>query len=519
MSEQELNLRTAGPAGDLRARTLAGMIWTFSGAGCQAMLRLVLLLVLARLLGPEAFGIVGAALVVIHISLVFSNLGISAGLVQRPVLGPRHVQTAFAFALASGALVSLALQLLTPAIAGFFEFEGLTGVLRMLALVPLLNNLGIVAEGLARRALAFRRLALVSVISFALGYGLVGVGLALSGAGLWALVGANLAEAGVRSAMLLATQPHAKRWAFDRAALRDLVVFSGGLTVKHLGQALAQSLDNVVVGRWLGAEALGVYGRAYQLISMPPAVLGNAIIAVLFPVMARVQHDRTRLAVAYRRGTAVLGLLTFPTIAAVLVLAPELILALLGPAWVGVIVPLQILAPGVFFRMVFQVSDSLATATGAIYAIAWRQGVFAAAVLAGALIGQRWGLPGVAAGVVAAQLLYFLLTTQLSLGLTSLAVPAFAAALVRGVLLGALVGVELLLVVLILRHLEAPPAVTLGASAILVSITGVALIRLRLIGPDGLWLLEGLAGRLPPRFAALPRLLGVSGGAAAGMSS
>jgi O-antigen/teichoic acid export membrane protein len=519
MAEQEPDARTAGPEGGLRGRTLAGMIWTFSGAGFQAILRLVLILVLARLLGPEAFGVVGAALVVIHLALVFSNLGISAALVQRPALGPRHVQTAFGFALASGALVSLALQLLTPAIVAFFEFEGLTGVLRMLALVPLLHNLGIVAEGLARRALAFRRLAVISVISFALGYGLVGVGLALSGAGVWALVGANLAEAGARSVMLLATQPHAKTGVFDRVALRDLVAFSGGLTIKHLGQALAQSLDNIVVGRWLGAEALGVYGRAYQLISMPPAVLGNAIIAVLFPVMSRVQHDRARLAAAYRRGTAVLGLLTFPTVAAVLVLAPELVLALLGPAWVGVIVPLQILAPGVFLRMVFQVSDSLATATGAVYAIAWRQGVFAAAVLTGALIGQRWGLPGVAAGVLGAQILYFFLSTQLSLALTSLAAPVFAAALRRGVLLGTLVGGELLLLVVTLRHLEAPPGIILGMAALLVSISVVALIRLRLIGPDGLWLLEGLAGRLPPRFAALPRLLGLSRPAAAEMSS
>jgi O-antigen/teichoic acid export membrane protein len=519
MAEQELDAQPPRTAGDLRGRTLGGMIWTFSGAGFQASLRLILLLILARLLGPEAFGVVGAALVVVGISSILSALGISAALVQRPELEPRHIQTAFAFALTSGVLVSLALQLLTPAIAGFFEFEGLTGVLRALALVPLLNNIGIVGEGLARRALAFRRLAAVSVISFALGYGVVGVGLALLGAGVWALVGANLAEAGVRSAMLLALQRHQKTGGFDRRAFRELVAFSGGLTVKHLGQALSQSLDNVVVGRWLGAEALGLYGRAYQLISMPPAVLGNAIIAVLFPVMARVQHDQARLAAAYRRGTAVLALLTFPIVAAVLVLAPELVRALLGPAWLGVIVPLQILAPGVFLRMVFQVSDALATATGAVYAVAWRQGVFAAAVLAGAVVGQRWDLPGVAAGVLAAQLLYFALTTQLSLRLTSLVADEFAAALFRGVLLGALVGAELLLIALILRELEAPPALTLGLAAMLFAVTGLVLIRLRLIGPDGLWLLEGLAGRLPPQFAGLPRLLGLSRPAAAGLSS
>jgi hypothetical protein len=140
-------------------------------------------------------------------------------------------------------------------------------------------------------------------------------------------------------------------------------------------------------------------------------------------------------------------------------------------------------------------------------------------MLAGALIGQYWDLSGVATGVLAAQLLYFLLTTQLSLGLASLAVRAFAAALARGIVLGALIGVELLLLAAILRHFAAPPAVILAFAAILASSSGLALIRLRLIGADGLWLLEGLADRLPPRFAALPRLLGLSRPAAAGVSS
>jgi O-antigen/teichoic acid export membrane protein len=101
MAEQELDAQPPRPDGDLRGRTLGGMIWTFSGAGLQASLRLILLLILARLLGPEAFGIVGAALVVVGISSILSALGISAALVQRPVLEPRHVQTAFAFALTS----------------------------------------------------------------------------------------------------------------------------------------------------------------------------------------------------------------------------------------------------------------------------------------------------------------------------------------------------------------------------------------------------------------------------------
>jgi PST family polysaccharide transporter len=294
-------------------------------------------------------------------------------------------------------------------------------------------------------------------------------------------------------------------------------VFSGGLTLRRFGQQLSQGLDNIVVGRWLGAEALGLYGRAYQLVSLPPATIGKAMGSVMFPVLSRVQDDRPRLAAAYRRSTAVLALLTIPAAAAVIVLAPELIMVMLGPDWLGVIAPLQILAPGIFFRLIFQLSDSLGMAAGTVYAVAWRQGAQAAAVLVGALIGQHWGLPGVAGGVLVAQVLTYVLVTQLCLRLTSLSLKAWAAAHVRGLVLGAVTGAGLWLLVASLRSFGAAPALTLGTGVLLCATVAIAVIRLRLIGPDGLWLLHSLAGRLPRRFAALPRLLGLRDPAAAGI--
>ena len=212
-----------------------------------------------------------------------------------------------------------------------------------------------------------------------------------------------------------------------------------------------------------------------------------------------------------------LALLTIPAAAAVIVLAPELIMVMLGRDWLGVIVPLQILAPGIFFRLIFQLSDSIGVAAGTVYAVAWRQGAHAAAVLAGALIGQNWGLPGVAGGVLAAQTLTYVLVTQLCLRLTSLSFKAWAAAHVRGLVLGALTGMGLWLLVAGLRSLDASPALILGAAVVVSSVVALAGIRLRLIGPDGLWLLQSLAGRLPRRFAALPRWLGLRDPAAAGV--
>jgi O-antigen/teichoic acid export membrane protein len=295
------------------------------------------------------------------------------------------------------------------------------------------------------------------------------------------------------------------------------VAFSAGLTLRRFGHQLSQGLDNIVVGRLLGAEALGLYGRAYQLISLPPATIGRAMGAVMFPVLSRVQNDPRRLAAAYRRSTAVLAVLTIPTAGAVIVLAPELIMVMLGQNWLGMIAPLQIRAPGIFFRMIFQLSDVLGVAAGTVYAVAWRQGASAAAVLAGALIGTHWGLPGVAAGVLAAQLVTYALMTQLCLRLSSLSIKAWAEAHVRGLVLGILAGLGLWLLVTGLRRLDAPPVFTLGAALLACAAVAIAIIRLRLIGPDGLWLLDSLAGRLPRRFAVLPRLLGLRDPAAAGV--
>jgi PST family polysaccharide transporter len=250
---------------------------------------------------------------------------------------------------------------------------------------------------------------------------------------------------------------------------------------------------------------------------MPPATLGKAMGAVMFPVLSRVQDDRPRLAAAYRRSTAVIALLAIPAAAAVIVLAPELITVMLGADWLGVIVPLQILAPGIFFRLIFQLSDALGVAAGTVYAVAWRQGAFAAAVLVGALIGQYWGLPGVAFGVLAAQTFSYLLVSQLSLRLTSLGVGDLAAAHGRGLVLGALASVVLWLLVTSLRSIGVAPAITLGAAVGLLMMAALTMIRLRLIGPEGLWLLESLAGRLPRRLALLPRLLGLRNPAAAGI--
>src|SRR2546426_696852 len=175
------------------------MLWLASGKAAYAGLQLVVLAVLARLVSPADFGVVSAALVVIGFSAIVSQLGLGPALVQRPDLEPRHVDTAFTASVLFGLALGGVLWAVAPAVAGFFRTPGVAPVMRALAWVFPLQGLGTTAESLARRDLQFRWLALLDAKAYGLGYGVVGVGLALPGWGVWAPVAGEVAEAAHRA--------------------------------------------------------------------------------------------------------------------------------------------------------------------------------------------------------------------------------------------------------------------------------------------------------------------------------
>jgi PST family polysaccharide transporter len=497
----------AGVHQGLRHQALGGLAWMLSGAGAQALLRIVFLMVVARALGPTAFGVAAAALVVVTRGLAVAQLGLSRAIIQRPQLEERHLRTAFTLAVISGVLGCAALQLLAPYIAAFFQFDGLTEVLRVLSLALVLSNVGLVADGLTRRKCEFRRVATILAGSFAIGFGVVGIGLALLGAGVWALVGAHLTQHALRSAALLRFQPHRKAPSLDWQTLKELIYLGGGMTVWRIGNVAAFQLDNLVVGRWLGAEALGLYGRAFQLMSMPASVLGQAMMEVIFPLMSQVQHQAARLGVAFRRGSATVALLALPAATLVTILAPELVAVVLGAQWQGAVVPLQILAVGVLFRLAHRLSESVTNAMGAVYATGLRQAVYAGLVFLGALVGQNWGLPGVAAGVLVALAIHFLVMVELCLRLTGLPWRDFLLAHRPGVALAVILGAETWLISTVLRSYELQPLVigVICAAASALTFLGVLAFGGRaLLGADGLWVIQAVLSRLRKRSAPRP---------------
>ncbi|GLR41676.1 lipopolysaccharide biosynthesis protein [Mesorhizobium amorphae] len=484
----------------LAKHSVVGMFWTGLSMGALAVAELVALLVLARLLSPKEFGLYSAALIVIKFSAIFQGLGITPAIVQRPVLEDRHLRVGFTLSCLLGLAVSALVWAMAPAIAGLLRLAELAPVVRAVCLMFLFQGVSMVALASAQRALRFRWLALIDACAFAVGYVVAGPVLAWLGFGIWALVAAVLIQQFTRMMVLLIGQPHPMRPLLERRAIAELLYFGSGFTIARIFNYLATQADRLVVGRWLGVDALGLYGLSSQLMTTPAVIVGQVLDRVLFPTMALVQEQPARLARAYRSAVAGCALLVLPASVVVAIVAPELVRVILGRGWEGVVGPLQILAFGMLFRTSYKLSDSVSRATGTVYSRAWRQAVFTIGVFVGSVIGQFWGIEGVAIGVGAAFGINFILMAQLSLRVTGMRWSEFAMAHLPGLALAGVLGTGIWAFVEWLRELQVPALALLIDTALLAAAGGLLLCWILpslFLGQDGRSLLRLLASVAP----------------------
>lgn len=366
------------------------------------------------------FGIVSIALVVTGIAAMFAQLGVGPAVVQRTDLRIAHLDAAWLLSIVFGLLTAGVIYLAAPALAGFFRTPELIATLRALCLVFPIAGVGVVTEALIQRDLRFDLVARAEVFSYLAGFGIVAVALAWFGWGAWALVWGQVAQSWMKTELLFKFHPWRPSLRFSRQAGWDLARFSSGLTIARLANYLASNGDRLVAGRFLGPELLGIYGRAYQLMVQPANIVGSVLEKVLFPAMAKVQEDLPRLAAVFRQGSRLLASVMLPGTAILWLTAPEMVRVLLGEKWDAVIPPFQILSLALLFRTSMKLSNSLIRARGAVFHMAWMQGLYAAATIGFAWAGQGWGVAGISTGVLASIALCYTLGSILALRLTGL---------------------------------------------------------------------------------------------------
>jgi PST family polysaccharide transporter len=449
--------------------------WATAGSAAQVSCQVIALVVLARILTPYEFGVVSAAALVTQLSMIFCEFGVGPYVVQRAQLEAATVGTCHLASCCLGLLIAGCLWLSSPLIAQLLHVPELQGVLRAYAAVFLALGASAVHEALLQRELNFKFLARADAVSFALGYAGVSIGCALAGLSYWSIVIGHVSQAAIRSVMIIARYPQVARAPLSRKELRPLLRFGGGQTLSRLASFVASQADGFVVTARLGVAAIGYYGRANQLVTMPAAQVGQIFDKVIFPTVARIQQDRTRAASAYRTAVTAVCLLSLPLSVLIWMLGEPIVHVALGSQWDAAVEPMKILALAIPFRLIHKVSDPTARALGATYSRAWRQGLFALSVILLALVLSRYGLSAIAWGVLAAAALDAALMVWLCCALTALPAAQLLRAMLPGVRATAVAALLAGIALLAVRPWRANDVLVLGAGG-LVSLGTLVLV-------------------------------------------
>jgi len=400
--------------GNLKDKAAKGFVWIFAGTLSQNILQFISLVFLARLLTPKDFGVVSVAMIVVGLLKIFSELGIAPGIVQRHELKPEDIKTANVLTVSLGFVFGLIVYSLADNIALLFEMPDLVQVIQVLAFILPITGLMVVGQALLQRALLFKKIAMFTFTSYFISNIFVAIPLALNDYGLWSLVYSTLLQYILMLIFIHVTLKESRMYGFSWGSAKALFVYGFGQSLGKLANYLANQGDNMIVGKLLGAEVLGLYSKAYQLMMLPANILGTVIDKVLFPIMSSIQNEKQRLSNAYITALSVVVMVTMPLSAVLVIFAEDIISIIFGQQWIGSAHILQILSLALVFRITYKFSDTLSRAKGSVYKRAWRQGIYAMFVFIGAWFGSTWGAAGVAWGTALAILVNFLLMLQLS---------------------------------------------------------------------------------------------------------
>lgn len=331
------------PASTLKAQVSSGLFWSAGARIAQQFIQFGFSVVLARLLSPGDYGLLAMVMVFTGFAAMLADAGFGSALVQKPDLSEAHVHTVFWVTVVSGVTLTATTFLIAPWLAAFYGASALKPIFRVVAFNFTIASFGNVPFVLLQKRMQFKAIAQITTCSI-IASGMVGVVLALLGAGVWSLVAQTLAASLLNAILCCMASKWVPRSIFRIAALKDLWHYASHLYGFNFINYWARNADALVVGKFFGAPALGAYSRAIGLMLLPITQVNSVISQVLFPAFASIQNDKPRVKRIYLRAMGIVTLITFPIMLGLVVTAKPFINTVYGPKWNEVAPILQILA-------------------------------------------------------------------------------------------------------------------------------------------------------------------------------
>ena len=404
---------------DLLESALGALKWSYIGTFVQVFSQIIIGIILARLLGPEPYGVVAVAWLIIGLGNLFADFGFGAALIQRKEITDRDVRHVFTLQTSLGLFLTFSVFFAASVVAEFFESSNLEKVLQALGLIFLIQALGQTSASLLRRKLDFRSLQVNNVISYLLAFLGLGIPLAISGCGVWSLVVAQMTQRVIFTSLNYAKIRHPVIPLWRHRGSKGLYTFGGKVILTNCSNWIISNMESLFIGKYFGTQNLGLYNRAYFMVMMPVNSTVTVLQHVLFPSFARVQDDTQKLRNGYLAAFAIVSCFVLPTFITIALISQTVIEGIYGPKWLRaapLLLPLSLAAP---FQALMLLSGPVLLGKGRVEKELKVQSTVAFLYLIVLLALTQVSIRAVVWGVLAIYFIRFVYLTAMALGIIS----------------------------------------------------------------------------------------------------
>lgn len=317
---------------NLISKSVSGISWDFSGKLANHFVRFGISVLLARLLTPEDFGLLGMVSVFIAISQTLSDAGLGAAVIQKQDVSKETIATAYSTSIVMGLVLSILLAASSGLIANFYGYPELKSLTLVLAFSFFLGSATNIQIAVLQKHYMFKKIALYNVYTGIVS-GVIAVILALYGAGYWSLVAQNLLRQMLFLALVWRACPWKASFRFKISELRGLMNFGSKLYAANIINAIYDRIDVVVIGKLFTASILGIYYRAVSFQALIIQYTAASIISVVFPLFSDIQNDKERVSRVFRKALGIISISTFGLVGLIYCSADSIIVLLFTEKW------------------------------------------------------------------------------------------------------------------------------------------------------------------------------------------
>ncbi len=316
----------------LASKSISALKWNYLGRLISLSLQFTIGILLARLLGPEPFGLVAIALFVQGLGNLFAEGGLGSALIQSKKISDHDIRSVFSTQILIGIVMSSAIAGIAPLLAAFFHEPNATPIIMIMALSFTIQAFGQTASALIKRNLEFKKIQSISLISYSIGYLGLGLPLATLGYGVWSLVAAQLSQISINAFATYFSHRHPVFPLVNPKNCRFLR-FGAAMTLNNITSWGISNLDTAIIGHSFETATLGVYNRVFNLVNMPMYAVTSSMQSVLFSAYAKSQDNKVILQRTFIASTSIMALLFFPVYAAMAAIPDLIIPTLYGDKW------------------------------------------------------------------------------------------------------------------------------------------------------------------------------------------